>query len=151
MIVYNIEFYACLPKIGIYFFLHFDLRSDPDPHFFESDSHFSPSGSGSVEKNVGSSSLEKTAQLCWTELKVMVVGRQKSNPKVYAVFQKWKMNGELWARLLEWMSDSDKYFRHKQSVYVLEFKNEEKYLKLKHQTIRRSPLVRKFGHYSWNL
>ena len=34
--VCNIEFYAYLPKIWIYFFLHFDLRSnpDPDPHFF---------------------------------------------------------------------------------------------------------------------
>ena len=31
MMVYKIEFYAYLPKIKIYFFLHFDLRSDPDP------------------------------------------------------------------------------------------------------------------------
>ena len=28
---YNIEFYAYLPKIWIYIFLPFDLRSDPDP------------------------------------------------------------------------------------------------------------------------
>ena len=31
---------------------------------------------------------EKTAQLCWTELKVMVVGRQKSKPKVYYTSKK---------------------------------------------------------------
>ena len=29
--VYKIEFYAYLPKILIYFFLHFDSKSDPDP------------------------------------------------------------------------------------------------------------------------
>ena len=28
MMVYDIEFYAYLPKIQIYFFLHFDFRSD---------------------------------------------------------------------------------------------------------------------------
>ena len=30
MMVYNIEFYAYLPKTLIYFFLYFDFRSDPD-------------------------------------------------------------------------------------------------------------------------
>ena len=30
MIVYNIEYYAYLPKMLIYIFLHFDFRSDPD-------------------------------------------------------------------------------------------------------------------------
>ena len=35
--MYNIEFYAYLPKIYIYFFLHFDFRSDPDFFFFVSD------------------------------------------------------------------------------------------------------------------
>ena len=29
MMVYNIEFYPYLPKISIYFLLHFDFRSDP--------------------------------------------------------------------------------------------------------------------------
>ena len=53
--VYNIEFYAYLPNIWIYIFLHFDLRSDPD--FFKPDPDFFPAGSGSVVKNVGSSSL----------------------------------------------------------------------------------------------
>ena len=56
MIVYNIEYYAYLPKILIYSFLHFDLRSDPD-----TDPHFFPAGSGSVKKNVGSSSLDSNA------------------------------------------------------------------------------------------
>ena len=54
---YNIEFYPYLPKIWIYFFLHFDFRSDPesvpDPEFF-----FGWAGFWSVEKNVGSSSLD---------------------------------------------------------------------------------------------
>ena len=36
MMAYKIEFYAYLPKILIYFFLHSDLRSDPHPHFFSS-------------------------------------------------------------------------------------------------------------------
>ena len=30
MMVYDIEFYAYLPKIKIYYFLYFDFRSDPD-------------------------------------------------------------------------------------------------------------------------
>ena len=34
------------------YFLHFDLKSDPDPHFFSAGA-----GSGSVGNNVGSSSL----------------------------------------------------------------------------------------------
>ena len=50
MMGYNIEFYPYLPKILKYFFLYFDFRSDPDPEFFFS-------WAGSVEKNVGSSSL----------------------------------------------------------------------------------------------
>ena len=36
MMVYKIEFYAYLPKISIYFFLYFELRSDPDPDFLSS-------------------------------------------------------------------------------------------------------------------
>ena len=44
MMAYNIEFYTYLPKIKIYVFLHFDLRSDTDPHFFSA-------GTGSVKKN----------------------------------------------------------------------------------------------------
>ena len=49
MMGYNIEFYPYLPKIYIYFFLHFDFRSDPDldPEYFSSRAG---SGSGSVEK-----------------------------------------------------------------------------------------------------
>ena len=41
MLVYHIEYYVYLPKICIYFILHFDLRSDPDL-----DTHFFSSGSG---------------------------------------------------------------------------------------------------------
>ena len=46
-------------------FLHFDLRSDPDPdpHFFfqpDPDPHFFPAGS--VVKNFGSSSLNSTTK-----------------------------------------------------------------------------------------
>ena len=55
MMVYKIEFYAYLPKIlWVYLFLHFDIRSDPNPYpeFFST-----WAGSGSVEKNVRSSSL----------------------------------------------------------------------------------------------
>ena len=54
--VYDIEFYAYLPKMWIHFFLHFDLRSDPDPHFFSA-------GSGSVKKNVGLSSMSISLRL----------------------------------------------------------------------------------------
>ena len=53
--VYNIEFYAYLHKI-YFFFFYFDFRSDPDPEYLSS---WAGSGFGSVEKNVGSSSLQK--------------------------------------------------------------------------------------------
>ena len=39
MVVNKIEFYAYLPKIQIYFFFHFKLRSDmePDPDLFSAE------------------------------------------------------------------------------------------------------------------
>ena len=40
--VYKIDFYAYLPKILIYFYLHFNLRSEPDLDFFTAESDPDP-------------------------------------------------------------------------------------------------------------
>ena len=53
-------------KYELYFFLHFDSRSDPDPHFFQSDPVPDP-----WKKNVGSSSLLPSPLMAMEQWKEM--------------------------------------------------------------------------------
>ena len=88
--VYKIDFYAYLPKIKIYIFLQFDLRSDPepdpDPDFFLQLSRIRIHG-----KNVGSSSLLLgfNIEYVFKLLRVFDIEEKTIKEKIYWLTRKW--------------------------------------------------------------